>query len=187
MKRHKQSPEGSEVAVTEERAAGRETLTSCRLERIEDAIDLIRGRRVMLDDDLAALYGVRTAGLKRAVNRNLDRFPGDFMLTLTREEADAIARSRRQNGALKRGQNIKHLPYAFTEQGVAMLSSVLRSRRATQVNIAIMRAFVRLRETFALHAELAHKLAELARQSKVFRARFDLTDWSALLAAPCSV
>jgi len=125
---------------------------------IEQVILLVRGQKVILDRDLASLYGVATGNLNRAVKRNLDRFPSDFMIQLTAEEAEA---SRCQIGILKRGQNIKHLPFAFTEQGVAMLSSVLRSPQAVQVNIAIMRAFVRLRETLSLHRDLAHKLTEL--------------------------
>jgi len=129
--------------------------------QIEQAILLIRGQRVMLDRDLAAMYGVSTGNLNKAVQRNLDRFPADFMFRLTAEEARA---SRFQIGILKRGLNIKYLPYVFTQEGVAMLSGVLRSPRAVQVNVAIMRAFVRLRETLALHKELAHKLAELERK-----------------------
>ncbi|MEI6211384.1 MAG: ORF6N domain-containing protein [bacterium] len=128
---------------------------------IEQVILLLRGQKVILDRDLAALYGVPTKSLNRAVKRNLDRFPADFMIQLTAEEAAAL---RCQIGTLKRGQHFKYLPCAFTEQGVAMLSSVLRSPQAVQVNIAIMRAFVRLRETLALHRDLAHKLAELERR-----------------------
>ena len=133
-------------------------------EQIEQVILLIRGQRVMLDRDLAALYGVETKNLNKAVRRNLDRFPADFMFQLTLDEAQACAASRFQFGTLKRGQNIKYLPHVFTQEGVAMLSSVLRSPRAIQVNIAIMRVFVRLRETLALHKELAQKLAELERR-----------------------
>jgi hypothetical protein len=133
-------------------------------EQVEQVILLIRGQRVMLDRDLAALYGVETKNLNKAVRRNLDRFPADFMFQLTMDEAQAFAASRFQIGTLKRGQNIKYLPQVFTQEGVAMLSSVLRSPRAIQVNIAIMRVFVRLRETLALHRELAHKLAELERK-----------------------
>jgi hypothetical protein len=132
--------------------------------QLEQSIHLIRGQKVLLDRDLAALYGVETKTLNRAVRRNIDRFPADFMFTLTREEA---ARSRYQFGALndnRRGTNVKHRPFAFTEQGVAMLSSVLNSPRAIQVNIAIMRVFVQLRETLSLHKELAHKLADLERK-----------------------
>ena len=128
---------------------------------VEQVILLLRGQRVILDRDLAVLYGVATKNLNKAVTRNRDRFPGDFMFQLTAEEAVG---SRFQTGTLKRGQNVKYLPYAFTEQGVAMLSSVLRSPQAIQVNIAIMRAFVRLRETLSLHRELANKLTELERR-----------------------
>ena len=130
-------------------------------ERIEQAILLIRGQRVMLDRDLAALYGVETKNLNKAVRRNVERFPADFMFQLTADEADSL---RFQFGTLKRGQHFKYLPYVFTQEGVAMLSSVLRAPRAAQVNVAVMRAFVRLRETLALHKELAHKLAELERK-----------------------
>ncbi len=133
-------------------------------EQIEPAILLIRGQRVMLDRDLAALYGVETKNLNKAVRRNRDRFPADFMFQLTLDEAQACAGSRFQFGTLKRGQNIKYLPQVFTQEGVAMLSSVLRSPRAVQVNIAIMRVFVRLRDTLALHKELAQKLVELERK-----------------------
>jgi hypothetical protein len=137
---------------------------SIQSEQIEQAILLIRGQRVMLDRDLAALYGVETKNLNKAVRRNLERFPADFMFQLTLEEAQACAPSRFQFGTLKRGQNIKYLPQVFTQEGVAMLSSVLRSPRAVQVNIAIMRVFVRLRATLALHKELADRLAELERK-----------------------
>jgi hypothetical protein len=129
--------------------------------QVERAILLVRGQRVMLDRDLAAMYGVTTSNLNKAVQRNRSRFPADFMFQLTADEAEA---SRFQFGILKRGMNIKYLPYVFTQEGVAMLSGVLRSPRAEQVNIAIMRAFVRLRETLSLHKELAHKLSELERK-----------------------
>lgn len=130
-------------------------------EQIEKVILLIRGQRVMLDRDLAALYGVATGNLTKAVQRNLDRFPPDFMFQLTAEEAEAL---RFHFGSLKRGLHFKYLPRVFTQEGVSMLSGVLRSPRAVQVNIAIMRVFVRLRETLALHRELAHQLAELERR-----------------------
>ena len=132
--------------------------------QIEQGILLMRGQRAMLDRDLAALYGVETKNLNKAVRRNRDRFPADFMFQLTLDEAQACAASRFQFGTLKRGQNIKYLPQVFTQEGVAMLSSVLRGPRAIQVNIAIMRVFVRLRESLALHKELARKLAELERK-----------------------
>jgi ORF6N domain len=129
-------------------------------ETIEKSIFMIRGLRVMLDTDLAELYGVETRVLKQAVRRNRKRFPDDFMLELTRDETRSL---RSQNVILKRGQYSKYLPFAFTEQGVAMLSSVLHSERAIEVNIAIMRVFVRLREMMAAHKELAAKLRELER------------------------
>jgi len=130
-----------------------------RSENIEQAIFLIRGQRVMLDRDLAALYGVETKHLNRAVQRNLDRFPADFMFQLTKEEAEAL-RCQIVTSNVGRGGR-RYLPFVFTQEGVAMLSSVLRSPRAAQVNVAIMRVFVRLRETLALHKDLAHKLAKL--------------------------
>src|SRR5664279_4354526 len=131
--------------------------------QIEHAILLIRGQRVMLDRDLAAMYGVTTGNLNKAVQRNRSRFPADFMFQLTADEAEA---SRFQIGILKRGLNIKYLPYVFTQEGVAMLSGVLRSPRAVRVNVAIMCAFVRLRETLSLHKDLAHKLAALERKNE---------------------
>ena len=127
-------------------------------EIIEQKIYLIRAQRVMLSTHLADLYGVTTKALIQAVKRNIERFPGDFMFKLTWNEA---ALSRSQIVTLRHGQNIKYLPYAFTEQGVAMLSGVLRSKKAVQVNIAIMRAFVKLRQIISTNKELAHKLAQL--------------------------
>ena len=124
-------------------------------------IFLFRGKRVMLSSDLARLYEVPPKVLIQAVKRNIERFPEDFMFVLTPEEAMG---SRSQFVTLKRGQNIKYAPYAFTEQGVAMLSSVLRSPRAIQVNIAIMRAFVRLREMIASHRDLARRLDVLEKK-----------------------
>src|SRR5437879_4304037 len=112
-------------------------------ERIEKAILLIREHKVMLDSDLADLYGVETKTLVRAVKRNVERFPEDFMFQLTQEEFDHL---RYQFGTSSVWGGRRYAPYAFTEQGVAMLSSVLRSKRAIEVNVAIMRAFVRLRE-----------------------------------------
>jgi hypothetical protein len=129
--------------------------------QIEQAILLIRGQRVMLDRDLAVMYGVATGNLNKAVRRNLSRFPGDFMFQLTADEADSL---RFQIGSLQKGLHFKYLPLVFTQEGVAMLSGVLKSPRAEQVNIAIMRAFVRLRETLSLHKELTHKLCELERK-----------------------
>ncbi len=130
-------------------------------EIIENKIFLIRDQKVMLDKHLAELYGVTTKGLNRAVKRNLDRFPEDFMFQLTVEEIDCL---RFQFGTSNKGRGgRRYSPYAFTEQGVAMLSSVLNSPRAVQVNIAIMRAFVKLRELMISHKDLACKIEELER------------------------
>ncbi len=132
------------------------------IEQIERAILLIRGQKVMLDSDLAELYQVETRTLVQAVRRNLTRFPSDFTFQLSKEEFEAL-RSQIVISNKGRGGR-RYLPYAFTEQGVAMLSSVLRSKRAVQVNIAIMRAFVKLREILSAHTELRQKLAELERK-----------------------
>lgn len=118
----------------------------------------IRGQKVMLDRDLAELYGVETKQLKRQVRRNMGRFPEDFMFELTLEEAES---SRSQIGTLKQGENIKYLPMAFTEQGVAMLSSVLGSEQAILVNIHIIRVFTRMREVLLSHREILQKLEQL--------------------------
>jgi len=133
------------------------------VERIEKAILLVRKQKVLLDADLAALYGVETRVLVQAVKRNLERFPEDFMFQLSREETDFL-RSQIVTLKMGRGQHRKYLPYVFTEQGVAMLSSVLRSSRAIQVNIEIMRAFIRLRQMLASHAELARKFDALEKK-----------------------
>lgn len=149
------------------------TRTLVPVERITDSILLARGHRVMLDADLANLYGVSTKVLNQAVKRNLDRFPEDFMFQLGWEEANHLRsgaaplddqsdrRSRSQSVTLNRGANIKYRPRVFTEQGVAMLSSVLRTPRAIAVNIEIMRAFVRLRGVLSANVELAKRLDEL--------------------------
>ena len=129
------------------------------VERIARAILVIRGEKVMLDSDLAALYGVTTGNLK-AVKRNAERFPIDFMFQLDAEE---VANLKFQFGISSWGGR-RRLPYAFTEQGVAMLSSVLNSERAVKVNIAIMRAFVKLRGTLDTNREFARKFAELERR-----------------------
>ena len=131
------------------------------IEQIDSIILFVRGLKVILDRDLAQLYGVTTGNLNKAVKRNIDRFPNDFMFQLAPEEYKSL---RFQFGILKKGQHSKYLPYAFTEQGVAMLSSVLNSKRAIEVNIAIMRAFVKLREMLATHKELAHKLSDLEQR-----------------------
>jgi len=139
--------------------------------RIEQSILLYRGHRVMLDADLAVLYEVPTRVLVQAVTRNRERFPEDFMFRLSPDEF-AILKS--QIGISSSWGGRRYPPYAFTEQGVAMLSSVLRSKRAIQVNIAIMRAFVRLREILSTHADLARRLDDLERKYDVqFKVVFD--------------
>lgn len=132
-------------------------------ELIERKILLIRGQKVLLDVHLAELYGDPTKRFNEQVRRNLKRFPQDFMFQLTKEEFDSL---RSQFATLKsgRGRHRKYLPYVFTEQGVAMLSSVLRSDRAIRVNIEIMRAFVKLRELLSTHKDLARKLDELEKK-----------------------
>jgi len=141
------------------------------LDQITRRILVLRGQKVMLSSDLAELYGVEPRALMQAVKRNQDRFPSDFTFQLTWEETTGLhstsqkRRSRSRNVILKRGQNPKYLPYAFTEQGVAMLSSVLRSRRAARVNVEIMRAFVQLRRMLLTHRELSEKLAALEKEN----------------------
>lgn len=140
------------------------------VERIQKAIYLIRGQKIMLDRDLASLYGVETRVLNQAVKRNRDRFPEDFMFELTREEIRNISQFVICSTTLKHARNV----YAFTEQGVAMLSGVLNSPRAVQVNIAIMRTFVRLRRILSTHADLARKLSALEKKYDAqFRVVFD--------------
>jgi hypothetical protein len=160
-------------------------------EHIENSIFIIRGHKVMVDVDLAVLYGVDAKRLNEAVKRNMKRFPSDFMFQLTREEADKL-RPRSQFVTLKRGDSLrsqfatlknnrglhrKYIPYVFTEYGVAMLSSVLRSERAIFVNIEIMRTFGRLRQLLSSHKDLAEKLHELENKyDKNFRIVFKAID-----------
>ncbi len=127
-------------------------------EIIERKIFLIRGKKVMLDKDLADLYAVKPIALRQQVKRNIQRFPGDFMFQLTVEECEVLLS---QNVIPSKQRLGGHLPYAFTEQGVAMLSSVLRSDRAIQVNIQIMRMFTKLREMLATHEDLKRKIEEM--------------------------
>jgi hypothetical protein len=141
--------------------------------RIEAAIVVVRGQKVLLDETLAALYDVEVRALNQAVKRNLERFPADFVFQLTAEEAEAL-RSQTVILETSPGHHRKYLPHAFTEQGVAMLSSVLHSPRAVQVNVEIMRTFVRLRRWLSSHAELARKLSALERRYDVqFKVIFD--------------
>ena len=128
---------------------------------IESRIHLIRGKKVMLDRDLAELYEVTTGNLNKAVKRNLDRFPEDFMFQLSQEEVEVL---RFQFGSLKRGEHFKYMPYAFTEQGVAMLSGVLNSTRAVTINIQIMRAFVRIRNLVSDYSELQRAIGTIERR-----------------------
>ena len=141
------------------------------VERIQRSILLIRGEKVMLDADLASLYGVETRALVQAVKRNLERFPKDFMFQLTEVEFDNL---RSQSVISSQWGGRRTRPYAFTEQGVAMLSSVLRSKRAVMVNVQIMRTYVQLRRMLESHAALARKLAALEKKYDYqFKAVFD--------------
>jgi len=176
-------------------AARDTTISPVTTERIEQRILLLRGQKVMLDFDLAELYGVAAKVLNQSVKRNLERFPEDFMFQLSEEETLLIMRSQivtssnvtsskstrppprmwvQTVAAAVRKRRLSHRPFAFTEQGVAMLSSVLRSQRAVQVNIAIMRTFVQLRQMLSTHADLARKLQALERKYDVqFKVVFD--------------
>lgn len=162
--------DGTMTAMSPEQNRGRALVPA---EPIEQAIYLIRGEKVMFDQDLAKLYEVETRALVQAVTRNLDRFPEDFAYRLSWQE---LTNLKSQTVTSSWGGRRKP-PYVFTEQGVAMLSSVLRSRRAVEVNIQIMRTFVRLRELMLTHRDLARKLHELerkyARHEKQFAAVFD--------------
>ncbi|TAN61566.1 ORF6N domain-containing protein [bacterium] len=129
----------------------------------------LRGKKVMLDGDLAKLYGVPVKAFNQAVKRNIKRFPEDFMFQLNWEEAESlrsqfVTLNNTKPEISKRGKHIKYLPYAFTEHGVAMLSSVLNSERAIQVNILIMRAFTKLREIFLTHKDLAVRIETLEKK-----------------------
>lgn len=128
---------------------------------IENKIFLIRGKRVMIDSDLSMLYGVEVKQLKRAVRRNIDIFPEDFMFQLSSSEYQSL---RRQFGTLKKGEHAKYLPYVFTEQGVAMLSSVLHSKRAIQVNIQIMRVFASIKRILLTNAGLRKKIEDMEKK-----------------------
>jgi len=167
----------------------RKNLAIVPTEMIQTKIYLIRGRKVMLDRDLAMLYGVGTGRLNEAVKRNIERFPEDFMFKLNKQEVKiwesyilgidlrsqiATSSLRSQFAILKQGQHIKYAPYVFTEQGVAMLSSVLNSKRAVQVNIQIMRTFTKMREMLASHKELREKIEAMEKKyDKKFRVVFE--------------
>jgi hypothetical protein len=143
------------------------------IEVIERRILLIRGHKVMLDSHLAELYQVTTGNLNKAVKRNPYRFPEDFMFQLSLEEAETLRFQTGSSNADRGGR--RYLPYVFTEQGVAMLSTVLKSDRAIAVNIAIMRTFVRLRQILATHKELAERLAAMEEEyDQRFKVVFDI-------------
>jgi ORF6N domain len=147
------------------------------IQLVERRIYLIRGQKVMLDRDLAELYQVKPIALRQQVKRNQDRFPEDFMFQLTEKEADLLVS---QNVIPSKQSLGGYLPYVFTQEGVAMLSSVLRSKRAIQVNVAIMRAFVRLRQLLESNVELNRKFAAVIRKlgehDKYFKVVFDELD-----------
>ena len=172
-------PKRSRTATTSRKGASKAVRQPVMpIGKIERAILLVRGEKVILDRDLACLYGVTTKRLNEQVKRNIDRFPEDFMVQLTWEEAKAprsqsatleqeakdSAGSRSQSATLKRGRNIKYRPYAFTEHGAIMAAAVLNSPRAVEVSVYVVRAFVRLRRMLAGHKELAAKLDKLEAQ-----------------------
>ena len=130
-------------------------------ESVDALIRVIRGQRVILDADLARIYGVPTKRLNEQVKRNAERFPADFAFQLARQEVAAL---RSQIATLKQGQNVKYLPYAFTEHGAIMAANVLNSSRAVTMSVFVVRAFVKMRDTLAGHRELAEKLAQLERK-----------------------
>ena len=139
----------------------KETSVGIPDEIIMQKIYYIRNQKVMLDNDLAELYGVETKRLKEQVKRNIERFPERYMFELTKGEAVA---SRSQNATLKRGENIKYLPYAFTEHGVMMLSNVLKSKRAIEVSMRIIDVFILLRETISNHTEIRLEIEQIKKK-----------------------
>ena len=149
-------------------------MTVKRTVPIESVIVVVRGHRVIMAADLARIYGVETRVLNQAVKRNLEKFPGGFIFRLTRDEAETLSRSRSQSVILKRGQNIKFLPHAFTEHGALMAATVLNSSRAVELSVFIVRAFVQLRGMLASHQDLARKMTALERKyDSQFKVVFD--------------
>lgn len=149
------------------------------IREIENRIYVIRGRRVMLDSDLAEIYQVETRVLKQAVRRNRNRFPEDFMIELSEAEIAALESSRSQSvilnkGGLRRGQNIKYAPFGFTEHGAVMLASVLNSPTAVEASIVVVRAFVKLRSILSLHKDLAKRIDQLAKVAVDHEKEFDV-------------
>lgn len=153
------------------RPVAKKTKSPVAVEQIDGMSRTIRGTRVMLDRDLAQIYGVPTKAFNQAVKRNAARFPEDFMFRLTKDEAGAVRVSRSQIVTLKRGQNVKYLPYAFTEYGALMAANILNSPRAVQMSIFVVRAFAKMREALLASPQLAKKLAAL---EKNLTARLDV-------------
>jgi hypothetical protein len=155
------------------------------IEEIENKIYIIRGQRIMLDNDLAEIHGVETRRLKEQVRRNLSRFPKDFMFELTTDEMQGVGSLRSQiatlnDGKSKRGRHSKYTPFAFTEHGAVMLASVLNSPTAVEASIAVVRAFVRMRAMLALHQDLADRIEELEKVTDYHGQKFGAV--SALLS-----
>jgi hypothetical protein len=150
--------------VLDDRGRRRRDLARTRAGTVEQVIVIVRGQRVILASDLAEIYGVETRTLNQAVKRNAERFPSDFAFRLTPSEAIQVRRSRSQSVILKRGSNVKYAPMAFTEHGATMAASVLNSRRAVQMSIFVVRAFLRLREWIAAQITLSARLARLERR-----------------------
>lgn len=143
------------------------------LVKVDPSILTLRGQKVILDSDLAQIYGVSTKRLKEQVRRNSDRFPPDFLIRLNAKELKEVQRSRSQNATLKRGGNIKYLPFAFTEHGALMAATILNSPQAVQMSVFVVRAFIRLRQSLAGYAQLRRSLEELeARYDEQFAALF---------------
>jgi len=131
---------------------------------IEGMIVTVRGHRVITSPDLARIYGVETKVMNQSVKRNIRKFPHDFMFKLDKQEAGEVLSSRSQIVTLKRGKNIKYTPYAFTEHGAIMAANILKSPRAVQMSVFVVRTFIIIRQTLVAHKELAHKLGELERR-----------------------
>lgn len=154
------------------------------IEKVEDKIYVIRGQRVMLDNDLADVYAVETRRLKEQVRRNLHRFPKDFMFELTADETRDIQSLRSQiatlnDGPSKRGRHSKYAPFAFTEHGAVMLASVLNSPTAVEASIVVVRAFVKMRSVLALHKDLAKRVEQLTKVAVKHNNEFDVV-WQLL-------
>ncbi len=144
------------------------------VETIKKLIYIIRGKKVMFDKDLAALYEVPTKALNQAVKRNIERFPEDFMFRLNKQESQLFSRSQSVTLKKSRGSNVKYSPLVFTEQGIAMLSSVLKSSKAIQMNIQIIRTFTKLREMIDTYTELRQKVEEIEKNNEInFREIFN--------------